>query len=102
MSYFPQVNTQLEISASTQLKTTPGHFLKFLIHLKGTSGVWRVWDAASTPPTNPGDTPGQIVGAWFADDPKAGAGSIVEVDWPCKAGIFLEVPPGGVCSAEWI
>ena len=101
MPFYPQLQTQLEISASTQLKAAPGHMLKFLVHTRSTdkTKVWRVWDSASGPVS--GD-PGNIVGAWYADDPKVSPGSVVEVDWPCKEEIYLEIPPGGVCSAEWI
>ena len=69
MPFYPQLQTQLEIAVSTQLKAAPGHMLKFLVHTRATdkTKVWRVWDSASGPVS--GD-PGNIVGAWFADDPK--------------------------------
>ena len=77
MPFYPQLQTQLEIAVSTQLKAAPGHMLKFLVHTRATdkTKVWRVWDSASGPVS--GD-PGNIVGAWYADDPKVSPGSVVE------------------------
>ena len=101
MSYFPQVQTQDEINTSTQLKDKPGHFLKFIVHIKGTSGVWRVWDAiGKTGDQQPGT--GSIVFAAQFDNPRVQEGCVIDLDWTCKTAIYLEIPPDGVCSAAWI
>ena len=97
--YFPQVQTKLEITTSAQLKDSPGHMLKFAVHIKGKNDVWRIWDSANGPV--PGD-PGNIVYAAQYDNPRVQEGCVVELDWNCLEGIYIEVPAGGVCSAEWI
>jgi hypothetical protein len=101
MSYFPQKQSKYEVTAGEyQLKSGGGHFDKLIIHLKGKNrtDVWRVWDAIG--PTDL--TAGKIIWASYVDDPKVQAGCIIDLDWTCHEGVFLQVPEGGVCSVSWI
>jgi hypothetical protein len=101
MAYFPQSQTKDEITASAQLKNSAGHILKLIVHIKGKSGVWRVWDAIGRRGVSSLET-GSIVWAAQFDNPRVQEACIVDLDWPCSTGIYLEVPTGGVCSALWI
>jgi hypothetical protein len=118
MSYFEHAQTKNEINASTQLKSGKGTIVSLIIHIAGngqpSSGragnrnaldakssagqVWRVWDAIGAVEDQPGSI-GAIVFAGFYDNPRLQEACVVELDVPCKTGIYLEVPTGGVCSA---
>ena|SRR5215472_2691679 len=101
MSYFPTVQHRYEITAGQhQLKEGDGFVDKLIIHLKGSdkSKVWRVWDSIGATD----QAVGKIIWAAFSDDPKVQPGSIIELGWTFSEGLFLEVPPDGVCSIAWI
>jgi hypothetical protein len=101
VSYFPQVQTKLEVNSNQQLKAAPGQILKLIIHIKGKAGNWRIWDAMGmTGDTTPGT--GSIVFAAQHDNPRVQEACVVDLDFPCQTAIFLEVPQGGVCSVEWL
>jgi hypothetical protein len=101
MSYFPQVQTKLEVNANQQLKATPGQIIKLIVHIKAKSGVWRVWDHVGIGGDQaPGS--GTIVWAAQHDNPRVQEGCVVELDFPCNTAIYLEVAQGGVCSVEWL
>ena len=100
MTYWPEVHTKYEINACTQLKEGPGTFNELIIHIKGKSKVWRIWDAVgATGDTTPGT--GSIIWAAQFDNPRVQEACIVDLDWPFIVGCYLEVPPGGVCTATW-
>jgi len=107
MSYYPEFQTALELTAGNHQITDSAAIMGALsIHLNDRASgedkkpVWRLSDASTGIP--PGDNPGVIFFAAFVDDPRVQAGSFITFPWPCKNGIFLEVPPGGVCSVCWV
>jgi hypothetical protein len=99
MTYYPQVQTKYEINANVQLKEGSGTVQKLIIHIRGESGVWRVWDSIGMPA---GDNPGRIVWAAQFDNPRVQEACIVDLDWPFDTGLFLQIPPKGVCTASWL
>jgi hypothetical protein len=90
------VQTSHEISTSTQVSRGGGTVKKLIIHVPGSSGVWRVWDSIGTTTTT-----GNIVWAAQASNPLAAEGAILDLDWPLSTGLYLEVPTGGVCAVSW-
>jgi hypothetical protein len=89
-------NSTLEIvSGDHQISDNPGAVGALSIHIAGGDEGWMVADSIGAPVSE------AIIWAATSDSVYAKGGAVVRLDFPITKGLWLRVPPDGVCSLSW-
>jgi hypothetical protein len=63
--------------------------------IAGAGDAWQLFDEGGDGPS------GGIIWASVSSSSAVAGGAVVKLDLPFAKGLFLRVPPNGVCSVNW-
>jgi hypothetical protein len=89
------VNSALDISTATVVKTTQGFVARVTVLTVATGGEFGVYDTTTTGTAATANAIYQVGASWPA------AGTVLTLEWPCKNGIVVNPGTGGAVSVSY-
>lgn len=87
--------SKLDITAATVVKASPGTLYRVSVITAATAGTMGAYDAATTGGASASSAIFSASSNWPA------AGTVIELQWPCQAGIVVNPGTGGVVSVSF-